>query len=125
GRPLAIPDLQRAPGEAAGAGRGRHAPDAGLMPAGGVDAMRWLTGLALIAAVAQVGGGTAGRAAVPSALRVAFVAPAAVQPPAADPAVIFADDFNQAEDLHARYFEYGDADGSFVRAPDEERGGGL
>jgi hypothetical protein len=62
------------------------------------------------------------------ALRVAFVSPAAAQPPAQDPAVIWYDNFDPPEDLAARYFEYDSAEGSFVRSPEAgyaSRGSGM
>ena len=54
----------------------------------------------------------------PATARVAFVTPAAVQPRQHDQATIFWDDFEQAGDLHDRYFEYDDANGGFVRSPE-------
>jgi hypothetical protein len=59
----------------------------------------------------------------PPTVRVEFVSPAAPQPQERDSAVIFYDDFDRPADLHARYFEYGDAEGSFVWNPTAGYGG--
>lgn len=58
-----------------------------------------------------------------AAIRVDYVAPQAPQPQARDKAVVFYDDFDQQADLHARYFEYSDENGSFVWNPGEGYGG--
>ncbi|HTH49734.1 MAG TPA: hypothetical protein VMB21_19630, partial [Candidatus Limnocylindria bacterium] len=58
---------------------------------------------------------------VPSALRVASVTPAAVQPQEQDSSVIFYDDFHEAPTEPVRYTEVVSDQGSFVWTP----GGGL
>ncbi|HZP81371.1 MAG TPA: hypothetical protein VFB21_07020 [Chthonomonadaceae bacterium] len=75
--------------------------------------------------------GVAGCAAAPppqaseaaAPLRVDYVAPLTPQPSASNKAVVFYDDFDQQTDLHARYFEYGDENGSFVWNPGAGYGG--
>jgi hypothetical protein len=50
---------------------------------------------------------------------VAFVTPATSQSHSQDKAVIFYDDFDQLPDWRGRYFDYAEADGSFVWTADE------
>lgn len=57
----------------------------------------------------------------PAHLRVAYVAPAVVQPQ--DAATIFSDDFDKPTSPDARYFEFGRENGSFVRSEGEGYGG--
>jgi hypothetical protein len=63
-----------------------------------------------------------GPPAAPATIRVAFVSPVTPQSQN-EAAIIFADDFDRPSDLHSRYFEYGDENGSFVRSPTDGYGG--
>jgi ubiquinone/menaquinone biosynthesis C-methylase UbiE len=56
-------------------------------------------------------------------IRVDFVSPLRPQPTAQNTATIFYDNFDQPGDLRSRYFEYGDANGSFVWSENEGYGG--
>jgi hypothetical protein len=56
-------------------------------------------------------------------VRVEYVEPLPVQPQAQALATIFFDEFSQAPDTHARYFEYDNAQGSFVWSANEGYGG--
>jgi hypothetical protein len=58
----------------------------------------------------------------PATLRVEYLVPAVHQPIRQDPSLLFYDDFDSGN-LAARYFEYSDADGSFVQTPNEGYGG--
>jgi hypothetical protein len=60
--------------------------------------------------------------ATPATVRVAFVTPATAQSQGGA-AIIFADDFDHPGDLHMRYFEYGDENGSFAWSPTDGYGG--
>ncbi|MCS6862789.1 MAG: class I SAM-dependent methyltransferase [Abditibacteriales bacterium] len=92
--------------------------------------VRWLIFAPLIAlgAVTVVGcvwaqARQVSEASPPATIRVDFVSPLTPQPTAQHPATVFYDNFDQPGDLRARYFEYSDANGSFVWSANEGYGG--